>query len=891
MRLGNGNPEHVSLVGKLHGKWWVVNPNVPAQGVPRGLRSDSGSASFRSPGALRLVWPLLGHAGNLAKLSQEAIPRRAVPGDRPPPSCPWRPSLVQLSLETIPWRPAPAELSLETVPRRAVPGAARGVLRSWPSSDASSMRPRNPLGLHPRVCGPGAPTPRWLMAGPTFRDVPEAPTAGCGRGPPDRPPPPAGRPPPVEDVEARASGALAPRAPRGSSLRRVRAAPSPGGRAWAPSSFRGCRRLPQGISQTEGSGEDGEGGEDVPGDRALSTPPPPPAGAPGAAPMRGACVQDALRQRPEEDVRCLTAVAWRPGQGGATSLTREASRRRGRHHDPKKRACEEASGKCLAFRSKEMDEAQSSSGHDPELRDRPATWATRPATPAGAPLTLEARPAAAPGLNGSPLMAHLLLVIIGLEIPRRSGQPYFQKAPPEKSNVQLEYHGYIFNLDKSQHGPAKHNSAVELKQLLVSVVLDSECDLYPNVTSDESYSLVVKAPVAFLKANRVWGALRGLETFSQLIYQDSYGTFTINECNIIDSPRFPHRGILIDTARHFLPIKSILKTLDAMAFNKFNVLHWHIVDDQSFPYQSVTFPELSNKGSYSLSHVYTPSDVHTVIEYARLRGIRVIPEFDSPGHTQSWGKGQKNLLTPCYNGHKQSETFGPINPILNSTYSFLSQLFKEVSAVFPDQFIHLGGDEVEFKCWESNPEIRDFMKWKGFGGDYKKLESFYVQKVLDIASTVNKGAIVWQEVFDDHVKLQPGTIVQVWKFQSYSEEQAQVTAAGFPVILSAPWYLDWISYGQDWKGYYKVDPLDFSGSPEQKKLVMGGEACLWGEYVDATNLTPRLWPRASAIGERLWSHSNVKDLEDAYNRLTVHRCRMVSRGIAAEPLYTGYCNH
>eukprot|EP00071_Canis_lupus_P036920 XP_022270477.1 beta-hexosaminidase subunit beta [Canis lupus familiaris] len=453
------------------------------------------------------------------------------------------------------------------------------------------------------------------------------------------------------------------------------------------------------------------------------------------------------------------------------------------------------------------------------------------------------------------------------------------------------YHGYIFNLDKSQRGPAKRNSAVELKQLLVSIVLDSECDLYPNVTSDESYSLVVKAPVAFLKANRVWGALRGLETFSQLIYQDSYGTFTINECNIIDSPRFPHRGILIDTARHFLPIKSILETLDAMAFNKFNVLHWHIVDDQSFPYQSVTFPELSNKGSYSLSHVYTPTDVHTVIEYARLRGIRVIPEFDSPGHTQSWGKGQKNLLTPCYNGHKQSETFGPINPILNSTYSFLSQLFKEVSAVFPDQFIHLGGDEVEFKCWESNPEIRDFMKWKGFGEDYKKLESFYVQKVLDIASTVNKGAIVWQEVFDDHVKLQPGTIVQVWKFQSYSEEQAQVTAAGFPVILSAPWYLDWISYGQDWKGYYKVDPLDFSGSPEQKKLVMGGEACLWGEYVDATNLTPRLWPRASAIGERLWSHSDVKDLEDAYNRLTVHRCRMVSRGIAAEPLYTGYCNH
>lgn len=452
------------------------------------------------------------------------------------------------------------------------------------------------------------------------------------------------------------------------------------------------------------------------------------------------------------------------------------------------------------------------------------------------------------------------------------------------------YYDYIFSHYKMHQGFGKFQAKQELQQLFVTITLESECDSFPRVSSDESYTLTVQAPVASLRAKRVWGALRGLETFSQLVYQDSYGTFTINEANIIDSPRFLHRGILIDTARHYLPVKTILKTLDAMAFNKFNVLHWHIVDDQSFPYQSITFPQLSNKGSYTLSHVYTPHDVRKVTEYARLRGIRVIPEFDTPGHTLSWGKGQKDLLTQCYSGKIPTDSDGPINPMLNTTYMFLTMLFQEISKVFPDQFIHLGGDEVEFNCWASNPDIQNFMKQKGFGQDFTKLESFYMQKLLDIIASMKKRSIVWQEVFDDKSELLPGTVIQVWKIRDYASKLSQVTASGFPAILSAPWYLDWISYGQDWRKYYLVEPLDFQGSDKQKKLVLGGEACLWGEYVDATNLTPRLWPRASAVGERLWSDKNVTDLSDAYDRLAKHRCRMLRRGISAQPLFVGFCN-
>ncbi|XP_030597901.1 beta-hexosaminidase subunit beta isoform X2 [Archocentrus centrarchus] len=456
------------------------------------------------------------------------------------------------------------------------------------------------------------------------------------------------------------------------------------------------------------------------------------------------------------------------------------------------------------------------------------------------------------------------------------------------------YYEYMFGSAKKQWGGKNRRAdPSDLTELHVWITSpDSECDAYPGVTSDESYELTVDQPFAVLKAPKVWGALHGLETFSQLVYEDEYGAKNINSSKISDFPRFAHRGVLLDSSRHFLPIKVILANLETMAMNKINVFHWHIVDDQSFPYLSRTFPQLSQQGAYHpYTHVYTPADVKMVIEFARLRGIRVIPEFDTPGHTQSWGKGQTDLLTPCFSGSKPSGTFGPVNPILNTTYDFMTQFFKEVSTVFPDTYVHLGGDEVDFTCWKSNPDIQKFMEQQQFGEDYSKLESFYIQRLLDIVSATQKGYLIWQEVFDNGVKLKPDTVVHVWIGSRSDEEMSKVTAAGYTTILSAPWYLDYIGYGQDWQKYYKVEPLNFNGTDEQKKLVIGGEACLWGEYVDATNLTPRLWPRASAVAERLWSASDVTDIDDAFNRLSLHRCRMVERGIPAEPLFSSYCPH
>ncbi|XP_078541154.1 beta-hexosaminidase subunit alpha [Lissotriton helveticus] len=429
--------------------------------------------------------------------------------------------------------------------------------------------------------------------------------------------------------------------------------------------------------------------------------------------------------------------------------------------------------------------------------------------------------------------------------------------------------------------------------LVVSVTTPG-CEDFPALDSKENYTLSISKDAWLLNAHTVWGGLRGLETFSQLVWRAEDGAYYVNKTEVTDFPRFPHRGLLLDTSRHYLPLKVILKTLEVMAYNKLNVFHWHIVDDPSFPFQSVTFPELSAKGAFNqATHVYTATDVQMVIEYARMRGIRVVSEFDTPGHTQSWGKGFPDLLTTCYSGPKPTGTYGPVDPTLNTTYHFMATFFKEVSMVFPDYYIHLGGDEVDFSCWKSNPNVQRFMEEHHLGEDYAKLESFYIRRLLNMVGLFGRAAVVWQEVFDNKVQMSNDTVVHVWKGsedKKYLEELAAVTKAGYRALLSSPWYLNRIYFGQDWRDVYQVELLQFNGTAEQNELVVGGEACMWGEYVDATNLEPRLWPRAGAVAERLWSNAHVRDLQDAYNRLTEFRCRLLRRGVRAEPLYVGVCD-
>ncbi|CAG7728122.1 unnamed protein product [Allacma fusca] len=442
------------------------------------------------------------------------------------------------------------------------------------------------------------------------------------------------------------------------------------------------------------------------------------------------------------------------------------------------------------------------------------------------------------------------------------------------------------------------------------------CGEFPKLNRSlayESYKIVVGnssegVPIANISAETIWGALRGLETFSQLVWRDrdwSANHYYINFTEINDSPRYPHRGLMLDTARHYLAPRVIKQVLDAMSYNKLNVFHWHIIDDQSFPFVSRTFPELSDKGAYIPGVlIYDPPTVQDIIEEARLRGIRVVFEFDTPGHTLVFKKSHPELLTPCYGdgvnpgtpdypNHAAHEI---LDPTKENTYTFMKDLFTEVfHNVTKDEYLHLGMDEVYYACWKSSPEIKSFMEKNNYT-EVNQVQEHYTKRHLSMVQSLGAKAIIWQDPLDYGVQLDKDVIVQIWKsgtgetsWQTYFQKALD---AGYSTLLSSCWYLNYIAYGETWRQYYECDPELSLPKPLpdwQKELILGGEAALWAEYVDATNVVSRLFPYLGAVAEKLWSTANSSSTDDAMWRLDEQRCRMLGRGINAQPIFNGYC--
>jgi len=409
------------------------------------------------------------------------------------------------------------------------------------------------------------------------------------------------------------------------------------------------------------------------------------------------------------------------------------------------------------------------------------------------------------------------------------------------------------------------NEALEGSASKATLVIqcDHAGEAVQSVKEDESYKLEATPQQARLTAATPAGMLRGIETFLQLVDLDAQG-FGVPAVRIDDRPRFPWRGLMIDVSRHWMPVEVLKRSLDGMAALKLNVFHWHLSDDQGFRVESKVYPKLQEMGSDG--NYYSREQVKEIIAYARDRGIRVVPEFDMPGHSTVWFVGYPELASAPgpYTIERHWGIFDPaMDPTREETFTFLDAFIGEMADLFPDEYFHVGGDEVNGKQWSRNARIQAFMREHGMK-DASGLQAYFNTRLLPLVEKHGKKPVAWDEV------LQPGVpkdiVIQSWRGQ---QSLAAAARQGYMGILSNGYYLDMMFPASR---HYLVDPLEGATAdltPDEKARILGGEACMWSEFVTPQNIDSRIWPRTAAIAERLWSPQQVKDVDSMYRRLAV----------------------
>ncbi len=509
----------------------------------------------------------------------------------------------------------------------------------------------------------------------------------------------------------------------------------------------------------------------------------------------------------------------------------------------------------------------------------------------------------------------------------------------------------------------------------INVVIAKKVPATPRPDSDESYQLKVSAEGVTLRANTRFGALRGMETLLQLIQNGAENT-AIPYVTIDDAPRFPWRGLLLDSARHFMPLDAIKRQIDGMAAAKLNVFHWHLTDDQGWRFASTRYPKLQQQASDGL--FYTQAQMKEIVRYATDRGIRVVPEIDMPGHASAIAVAYPELMS-APGPYQMERHWGVLKPVLDptkeATYAFAEAMIGELAAIFPDPYLHIGGDEVDDSQWQANPAIQKFMRGKGLA-DSHALQAYFNRRLETILEKYHRQMVGWDEIY--HPDLPKSILIQSWQGQ---DALGEVAKHGYLGILSTGFYLDQPQYtayhyrnevvpqglngvdtitdndsAQSWRfvmprlkgsavegsftlikgdsgwrgfidfkgksrravqdiawlndsqitfsvdtwmgetrpvltvnddrlgGYFllgnvrypvsgqRLDEVPEGIQPvvpdaEQQKNLLGGEAALWAENVAAPVLDIKLWPRAFAVAERLWSAQDVKDSDNMYQRL------------------------
>uniref|UniRef100_A0A336MD78 Beta-hexosaminidase n=1 Tax=Culicoides sonorensis TaxID=179676 RepID=A0A336MD78_CULSO len=440
--------------------------------------------------------------------------------------------------------------------------------------------------------------------------------------------------------------------------------------------------------------------------------------------------------------------------------------------------------------------------------------------------------------------------------------------------------------------------------------------------TDESYTLNLKSAdskniFAEIDAETIYGARHGLETLSQMIApltstsDDERNMLAIISKGLIkDKPLYKHRGLLLDTSRNYLSLKYIRETIDGMSISKLNVFHWHITDAQSFPLEVKSYPEMAEYGSYSPDKIYKLSEIKSIIDYAKIRGIRVIMEIDAPAHAGfgwQWGRaaGLGNLAV-CVNKQPWrlfciQPPCGQLNPVNPNVSVVMREIYRDLIEINKDELnFHMGGDEVHMGCWNSTREITDEMRKRGYSTNregFLQLWSDFQDEMLKVYQSIIGGGsqakvILWSSDLTNpvHIRnfLSPSNyIIQTWVEKENSLNH-ELLKEGYQLIISTKnaWYFDHGFWGvtqyYGWKKVYANKILADSG-------VLGGEGCMWGEFVDQNSLHTKIWPRAAALAERLWSDPIISNYDEVETRLNAQTKRLTAMGLTPDALRPEWC--
>jgi hexosaminidase len=422
---------------------------------------------------------------------------------------------------------------------------------------------------------------------------------------------------------------------------------------------------------------------------------------------------------------------------------------------------------------------------------------------------------------------------------------------------------------------------------------------------EEAYRLIISPEAITLESSGEGGLYHGFQTLRQLFLSvKEEGEIEIPCVEIEDRPRFPWRGFMLDTSRHFYSVGFIKKLIDTLSLHHINKFHWHLTDDQGWRFPVEAYPLLTEIGSrrldsrwegrYTGEGFYTSDDIREIVAWAAARQVEVIPEVDLPGHTSAVLAAYPGL--GCTGGpYRVEDRFGILEDVLcagnDGIFDFFTAVFDTLSGLFPSPYVHIGEDEVRFNRWEACPKCRSRLAGLGLKSP-RELQSWISVKLAETLKQRGKIAIGWDEVLEDteQYPLPEDVVVMSWRG---AEGGGRASRLGHPVIMTPSTQGCYLDYKHKADAEepgpsgvssiyqaYTLEPVPPGLNGEEAARILGGQGNLWSELIYAGKFAEyMIFPRICALAETFWTLRDTKDFGEFQGRLRVHQKRLDRLGI------------